>query len=38
MTKKNEENIGDEDYDKTIMQIEVIKRIACVEKMFAMKV
>jgi hypothetical protein len=38
MTKKNEESIGDEDYDKTIMQIELIKRVMSVKKMVAMEI
>jgi hypothetical protein len=38
MTKKNEESNGDEDYDKTIMQIEIIKMVVSIKKMVVMKV
>jgi hypothetical protein len=33
MTKKNDESIGDGDYDKRIMQIEEIKRVVSAKKM-----
>jgi hypothetical protein len=38
MTKKKVEGVGDEDYDKTIMQMEFIKNVVKVKEMVVMKV